>query len=438
MKRFSRLVVLALLLATVGLVGAVGAQDSIVIDFYYPSAVNADLQATFERYAAQFSEQYPNVQINVVYSGSYTQTRDTIITEIDGGGAGPDVAVMLTTDLYSFIERGDVVPAQQFIDGMDDADAFVADFYPAFLANSVDETGAIWAIPFQRSTPILFYNKDIFREAGLDPEQPPRNRDELLQFAEMLTTEDRWGFMLPIAGGFPIWLYQSFVIANGQNLVGDSPAEVYFNTPEGVDALNYIISLWNDYGVTPAGGTAWGDTPTAFTSGQAAIIYHTTGSLTGILANASFEVGVGFLPSGPAGEDGTGYGAPTGGGNLYIFNDPNRSEAETAAIWNWVMYLASPEIQSDWCAATGYVAARQSAWELDPLLTLTTERPQYLVARDQLAYAGKEFTSYRAIDVQGIINTTLSAILSGEATDIEATLATAQAQIDELLAPYQQ
>jgi len=437
MKLFARLLLLSLLLGLA--FSAASAQDeTIVIDFYYPSAVDANLQALFERYAEMFSAQYPNVTVNVNYTGSYTQTRDTIRTELDAGQTGPDVAVMLAIDLFSFIENGSIMPAQMFIDQMEDGEAFVADFFPAFLLNSVDEDGVVWSIPFQRSTPILYYNKDLFAEAGLDPEQPPRSLEELIEFADLLTTDDRWGFMLPIAGGFPIWLYQSFAIAHGQNLVEESPAEVYFNTPEGLAALQAINDLGNLYGVMPAGGTAWGETPEAFTAGRAAMIYHTTGSLTSILNNAPFEVGTGFLASGPANEDGTGYGAPTGGGNLYIFNDPNRSEAKLEAIWNWVMFLASPEIQSDWGAATGYIAARQSAWELDPLASLVEEFPQYAVARDQLAYSQKEFSSYRTIDIQGIINTTLSGIISGDVTDAAAALATAQAQIDALLEPYRQ
>jgi sn-glycerol 3-phosphate transport system substrate-binding protein len=186
----------------------------------------------------------------------------------------------------------------------------------------------------------------------------------------------------------------------------------------------------------PAGGTVWGDTPKDFTSGQAAIIYHTTGCLAGILMDAKFDVGVGFLPSGPAGADGTGYGTPTGGGNMYVF--ANASEAEQAAGWKWIQFLSSPEIQADWSANTGYIAARMSAWDIDPLKSKVAEHPQYAVARDQLSIAQREFTSYRAIDTQNIINATLSSIISGSVSldDAQKTLDDAQAQIDSLLAEY--
>ncbi|MFN7210326.1 MAG: ABC transporter substrate-binding protein, partial [Aggregatilineales bacterium] len=85
------------------------------------------------------------------------------------------------------------------------------------------------------------------------------------------------------------------------NLVEASPTEVFFNTPSTVEALEFFASLSRTHKVMPEGIIKWGDTPAAFTSGQAAIIYHTTGSLTNILRNANFEVGVGFLPQGKAG-----------------------------------------------------------------------------------------------------------------------------------------
>jgi len=415
----------------------VSAQEPIVIDFYYPTAVGGPITEILEGYAAQFEEANPGIDINPVYQGDYTQLRTTVQTEMRGGGTGPDVAVMLATDLFSFVEEGYIIPAQDFIDQMEDGEAYVNDFFPALLLNSYDEDGVIWSIPFQRSTPILFYNKDQFAEVGLDPEDPPQNRDELVEYAQQLALPDgeRWGLMLPVAGGFPIWLFQSFAIANGQNIVSDDPAVVTFNDPQVTEALEFMVML-GDEGVSPAGGSAWGDTPTAFTSGQASMIYHTTGSLTNILNNADFEVGVAYLPSGPANDEGLGYGTPTGGGNMYIFDDGSKTPEELDAIWRWIEFLSSPEIQADWTVQTGYIAARQSAWETDTLVNLLAEHPQYGVARDQLEYADREFSSYRAIDVQGIINTTLSSVLSGSETDAQAALDSAQAQIDSLLEEY--
>ena len=417
--------------------GAPGfAQDEeIVLDFYYPAAVSGPLQEAFERYAASFTEMHPNVTINVVFTGSYGQTRETVRTEIEGGGAGPDVAVMLSIDIFSFIEDGTIIPAQGFIDQLDDPEGFVADFFPAFMLNSVDAEGNVWTLPFQRSTPILYYNKEHFAEVGLDPEQPPRNVNELIEFAALLTTDERDGIQIPLAGDFPSWLFQSFAIAHGQNTVSDDPTEVFLNT-EATKASLAAIQELGDRGVMPMGGSAWGDTPTNFIAGAASMIYHTTGSLTFIRNNATFEFGTGFLPSGPPDENGEGYGAPTGGGNVYIFDDGTHSEAELRAAWEWAVHLASAAVQADWTNTTGYIATRPSAWEQDSLVNLVAEWPQYATAPAQLQYAGKEISTYRSIDVQTMINTVLSDIISGNESDPDLALGIYQEQIDALLEPY--
>ncbi len=437
MRRMFLFITTVLLLAA--LTFGVTAQDAVTIDFYFPTAVDGPISEILQGYADQFMEQHPEITVNVVYTGDYNQTRDTIQTELSSGNVTVDVAVMLAIDLFSFIEEEAVTPLQPLIEQLDDPQAFVDDFFPAFWTNSVDEEGVIWSISFQRSTPILFYNADLLAEAGLEV---PTNNEELIAVAQALDTETRDGLQVAVAGIFPSWLFQSFAAAFGQPLVGEDPAQVYLNTPETLAALEFVTRLGmpveeGGYGVGPMGGSAWGDTPTAFTSGQAAMIYHTTGSLTSILNNAPFEVGVAYLPSGPASADGTGYGAPTGGGNLYIF--ATSTPAEQAAAWEWVQFLASPEIQSDWSARTGYIAARRSAWELDPLASLAEEFPQYVVARDQLDYAVKEFSAYRTIDLQNIINTELSRVISGQVPLSQAgeVLANAQAQIDSLLAEYQ-
>jgi sn-glycerol 3-phosphate transport system substrate-binding protein len=423
--RFFVLSVMMLLLIAL----PVGAQDDpLTIDFYFPEATANNAQGIFEEYAEMFSADNPTIQINVVYQGSYTDLRTIAQTQL-AAGEGPDVAVMLATDLLSFVEDGSIVSAQGFIDSMDGADEYVSDFYHAFLLNSEDETGEIWTIPYQRSTPLLYYNTELFAEAGI--EQAPQNRDELLEVAQALTTDDRWGLWFP-SEGFPIWLFSAFQIAAGEPLVAESFEEVYFNTDATMEGLDYLLSLSGEYGVMPAGGLSWGDGPTIFTSGEAAMLVHTTGSLTRILNEADFEVGTAFLPFGPAGDDGTGFGAPTGGGNLYIF--ANSSPEEQAAAWEWVEFLSSPEIQADWTTRTGYIAARASAWDTEPLASLVESTPQYALARDQLEFAGKEFTSYRSIDVQNIINTTLGGIIAGDESDIAGALESAQAQIDSLLA----
>ena len=297
---------LGLCLFLVMSVGVASAQDDdvTVIDFYYPTSTDNPAVEIFQRYADEFNAANPDIEVVPVYAGGYDDITAAARNSIQNDMPGPDVAVLLAVDLFDFIDNDYIVPAQDFIDAMPDGEAYTEDFFPAFMENSVDGEGEIWTIPFQRSTPILFYNRDLFREAGLNPDQPPRNREELLETAQALTTNDRHGLYVPSAG-FPYWLFQSFAIAHGQNLVEQSPTEVYFNEPEVVEALDFFMSL-SEAGVQPEGALSFFDAPELFLEEEVAMIYHTTGSLTNIRQSADFEVGVSFLPSGPANEDGEG------------------------------------------------------------------------------------------------------------------------------------
>ncbi|MCB9460380.1 MAG: ABC transporter substrate-binding protein [Anaerolineaceae bacterium] len=427
------LLMLVVLVCVLPVAIGISAQDDITLDFYFPTAVDGPIVSTIEGYVAQFNEANPGITVVPSYTGSYTQTRDTIVAE----GMEPivDVAVMLSTDLYSFIQEETIVPAQSFIDTMDDPAAFVDDFFPAMLLNSRDADGTIWSIPFQRSSVALYYNADLFEAEGI---AVPTNTEELIAAAQALQTEDRAGLLIPVAGGFPTWMYQAFAAGFGQPLTAEDPSVVNFNSEASLDAVTFLTLVGTSaedggYGVGPAGGSAWGETPTAFLAGQAAMIYHTSGSLSNLLNNADFTVGVAFAPSGPEGP-----ATVLGGGNMYIFDDGSKTQEELDAAWAFVEFMSSPEIQSDWGVASGYVAARQSAWDMEPLASRVEEFPQYGVTRDQLDVAVMEFSSYDSINIDGIVNSTLSGILSGEVPleEAQATLDTAQAQIDGLLDAY--
>lgn len=420
---------LALLMLVVAPISVFAQSAPIEVKFYYPTAVGGPLTQIFDGYVEEFNKANPDVKVIATYAGGYDDISAAVQTEIQGQGEGPDVAVMLAADLPTFIDNNYIVPLQQFIDQMDDGKAYADDFFPAFMRNSVDADGQIWAIPFQRSTPVLYYNKDLFKEVGLDPAAAPKNRQELVDYAKKLTKPngERWGLEIP-SDGFPYWLFQSFAIGNGQNVVGDNFDDVFFNSPEVVSGLQFFSDLSQKEEVMPKGVIVWGDTPKDFTSGKAAMIYHTTGSLTNILKNATFDVGVGFLPAGDKG-----FGAPTGGGNLYMFS--TSTPEKQAAAWRWIQYLSSPEIQSNWGAATGYIAARKSAWDLDPLKQLTTDKPQYGIARDQLEFANRELSTHQALDVRQILGKAIVRVISGEQAAQES-LDQAQKEAEAILKQF--
>ena len=410
--------------------GGAASNQQIKLSFYYPVAVPGPITQIIDGYMADFTKENPNITVEPVLAGGYQDSMIKILTTLQGGGQPPDLAVLLSTDMWTLIDSDAIIPLDDCVAKIGGQD-YLNDFFPAFMLNS-QANGKTWGIPFQRSTPVLYYNKQAFQEAGLDPEKPPANWDELVEYGKKLTKTDasgnvvQWGLEIP-SDGFPYWLFQSFAIENGQNVVGDDPSAVNFNAPSTVEALDFVVSLSKEYKIMPEGIIQWSNAPNDFTSGKAAMIYHTTGSLTNILKQASFPVGVAFHPAKKT------YGAPTGGGNLYIFKDTPPEKQEAAC--KLIKFLTTPERAAQWSIDTGYVATRKSAYDTQAMKDLIAQHPQYLVARDQLEYAQRELSGHNGAELQKILGDAIQAAILGNKTSQQA-LDDAQAKADQMLAQF--
>jgi sn-glycerol 3-phosphate transport system substrate-binding protein len=122
-------------------------------------------------------------------------------------------SVLLSTDMFTLIDEDAIVPFDNFVKTADDK-AWLGSFYKAFMLNS-QTGGKTWGIPFQRSTIVLYYNKELFKEAGLDPNKPPATWAEMADYAKKLTKKDasgkvtQYGVQIP-SSGFPYWLFQAW------------------------------------------------------------------------------------------------------------------------------------------------------------------------------------------------------------------------------------
>src|SRR5690606_2987224 len=145
-----------------------------------------------------------------------------------------------------------------------------------------------WGIPFQRSTIVMYYNKDLFKAAGLDPEKAPANWDELDETAKKLTKRDangnvtQWGMEINSAGTYPYYLFQALPTANDVLLMNPEGTETYFDKPAVIEALQFWHDLAYKHNVMPQGTIDWGTTPKDFLEGKTAIMWTTTGNLTNV------------------------------------------------------------------------------------------------------------------------------------------------------------
>ncbi len=396
------------------------------ISFFYPVAVGGTITKYIDDLAASFNKENPGTKVTPIYAGSY---QDTIVKALTAHKSGqpPVTSVLLSTDLFTLIDEDAIVPIDNFV--KTDADrAWLKSFYPAFMLNS-QTGGKTWGVPFQRSTIVLYYNKEMFKEAGIS--QPPTTWAEMADMAKKLTKKDaagkttQYGLQIP-SSGFPYWLFQALAIENGVALANDAGNAVKFDDPAVIEALTYWVNLAKQ-GVHPAGIVEWGTTPKDFFERRVAMMWTTTGNLTNVKNNAKFDFGVAQLPGNKR------RGSPTGGGNFYIFKKSTPAQQEAA--FKFIKWITQPERAALWSIETGYVATSSAAYETDSLRKYGRDFPPALVARDQLPNALAEFSTHDNQRVTKALNDGLQAALTGTKTPAQA-MQDAQKEADRLLRNY--
>jgi sn-glycerol 3-phosphate transport system substrate-binding protein len=398
------------------------------ISFYYPVAVGGAIAKTIDGFAADFMKANPGIKVTPIYAGTYQETLVKALTA-HKSGTPPVTSVLLSTDMFTLIDEDAIVPIDNFVKTADDK-AWLNGFYPAFMMNS-RTGGKTWGVPFQRSTVVMYYNKDLFKEAGLDPNKPPQTWAELKTAATKLTKKDasgnvtQWGVQIP-SSGFPYWLFQTLTTTNGAVLANEAGTQVKFDDPKVVEALQYWVDL-GKAGVHPPGVVEWGTTPKDFFEKKTAIMFTTTGNLTNVKNNAKFDFGVAMIPGN------TRKGSPTGGGNFHIFKKATPAQQEAA--FKFIKWVTQPERAAQWSMDTGYVAVSAAAYGTDTLRKYGRDFPPALVARDQLQHSVAEFSTHENQRVTKALNDGLQAALTGTKTPAQA-MQDAQREADRILRAY--
>ena len=400
------------------------------VPFYFPVAVGGPITKLIDQYAADFNKENPAIKVAPIYAGSY---QDTIVKALTAHKAGtpPVASVLLSTDTFTLIDEDAVVPIDNFIKTAEDK-AWIGSFYKAFLLNG-QIGGKTWGVPFQRSTIVLYWNKELFKEAGLDPNKAPATWAEMVDMATRLTKKDaagkvtQYGIQVP-SSGFPYWLFQGFTTQNDVILANEAGNQVHYDDPKVIEALQFWVDLSRKQGVHPAGVVEWGTTPKDFMEKKVAMIWTTTGNLTNIRSNAKFDFGVAMLPAGKK------RGSPTGGGNFFIFKKATPAQQEAA--FRFARWLTTPERAAQWGIDTGYVAVTPAAWDTPAMKKYAADFAPASVARDQLPHAVAELSTHDNQRVTKALNDGLQAALTGAKTP-EQAMKDAQKEAERLLRSYQ-
>ena len=196
-----------------------GAKAATEIDLFFPVPVDGQLARDMATLIKNFNAAHPDIKATPVYTGSYDETliKTRSATE---AGKPPAAVVMSANFLTDLVIEKEIAPLDDLIkaDGQSD-DAFMGQFFPALHANAVIDR-QVYGVPFQNSTPLLYYNVEHFREAGLDPDRPPQTWDDLVAAAKKLTRREgdrvtRWGILMPSNYDYGGWILSALTMSNG-------------------------------------------------------------------------------------------------------------------------------------------------------------------------------------------------------------------------------
>ena len=365
-------------------------------------AMTAANEKTLETIVQEFNSSQNEVTVNLVFQGGYDDSLKKFLASL--GRANELPALIQTADIFAqlMIDSQEVTPVQDFID-REDYD--LSNFEPRVL-DYYRVGDRLYPMPFNLSGLVLYYDKNDFREVGLDPEKPPQTLEEVKEYSEKLLLKDssgnitRSGIALDVS---PPYLEQmlakagALYVNNGNGREGRA-TEAVFNGPEG----KAIFEWWADMvksglafnvGRNPSSA----DGLLAIGSNRVSMTIATSAALRSIFdvieagGAKGVELGVGPMP-GPQSPDG---GVIVGGGSLWIVKA--RPEAEQEAAWKFVRFLAEPEQQAEWYAGSGYFPIRRDAFDKPAAQAAEAKYPYLSVAPQQLQQGARNRATQGAL-----------------------------------------
>ncbi|GAK05282.1 glycerol-3-phosphate ABC transporter, periplasmic glycerol-3-phosphate-binding protein [Geomicrobium sp. JCM 19037] len=392
--------------------------DPIEIEYWY--AFGDKIGENNEALVEQFNEVQDDIIVTAHYQGNYEDLHSQTQASIAAGNA-PHVTLNEIASMGAFAEAGMTEDLTSYIEE-DNID--LNDFVEGLMGNSYIGEG-IYGLPYLRSTPILYVNKTMMEEAGLDS-SGPETWEEFEEYARALTNDKGGvGMTMPVN----IWFYEAFVKQSGGSVLNDDETEATFNEAPGVAAVEFIQRMYNEGTIkVPTGDEAGQVALQDFTNQNAGMVFSSTADLTNYLSiaeEAGFEVNTAFMPQNEQ------YGTPTGGANLVMVS--GHPDEEKKAAWEFIKWMTEPEQTVTASTNTGYLPMRESAIESEEMQSLYEQVPQYKVAVDQLEYAGPRPLNANYAEAQNILNDAItSALIEYNQTPQEA-LDEAAVRINSLL-----
>lgn len=401
------------------------------IDFWHSmGGVNGQaIDALVEKFN---KENEYGITVNAQYQGEYDDSLNKL-KSAQIGSMGADLVQVYEIGTRFMIESGWIIPMQNMVDAdnydLSQIEENLASYY------TIDDT--LYSMPFNSSTPLMYYNKDMFAKAGIT--EIPDSLEAIEAVGDKLLKDGGAGevMSLSIYG----WFFEQFIGKQGLEYANNGNGRTEKATAVAFDengAAKNIFEAWsslNKKGYAPIVGKG-GDAGLAdFSAGKSAITLGSTASLKQILqdVDGKFEVGTAYFPKIKSSDEG---GVSIGGASLWALN--NEDPKKTRATWEFVKFLISPESQAFWNAQTGYFPVTVAAHEEDVFKDNIAKYPQFETAIDQLhdsdpKYAGALLSVFP--EARAIVESEIESMLNGK-EDVDAAVSKTAEDINKAIEEY--
>ena len=404
-------------------------------------AMGGELGEKVNEIAEGFNASQGEYAINPVYKGDYTETMTGAIAAFRAGEQPHIVQVFEVGTATMMAAKGAIYPVYQLMaDTGQEWDP--NDYLPSVVGYYTTPEGEMLSMPFNSSTPVLYYNKNAFEKAGLDPETPPATWDELVAAAKATQAA---GYPCGFTSAWQSWVqienfsaWHNLPIGTKENGFAGFDTELTFNQTAVVDHIANM-SEWQKTKIFDYGGRKSESAP-KFYSQECAMYMNSSAAYAGVKTNATdFEFGIGKLPYYDTIE-----GAPQnsiiGGATLWVLQ--GHEDEEYKAVAAFFSYLSQPEVQADWHQSTGYLPITTAAYELTKKQGFYDENPGTETAILQMTNKeptanskGLRFGNF--VQIRDVINEELEAVWGGSKSAKEALDAAAE-RGNELLRKFEQ
>ena len=381
-------------------------------------AMGGELGERVGKIAADFNKSQSEYKVKAVYKGNYTETMTSAIAAFRAKKHPHIVQVFEVGTASMMAAKGAVNPVYKLM--KESGEPFDQNRYlAAVVGYYTTADGRMLSMPFNSSTPVVFYNKDAFRKAGLDPDKPPKTWPELAEACRKIVKSKacKYGFTT----GWQSWVqlenfgaWHNVPMASRANGFKGLDTKLMINSPLHVKHIQNMVD-WQKENIFKYGGRRSTPNP-LFINGEAAMLMNSSASYAGVKAGAKFDFGVAMLPYYPDVKDAPQNGI-IGGATLWVLSGHSRNDYKGVA--KFLNYLSLPEVQAWWHQQTGYVPITKDAYDLTREMGFYQKNPGTDIAIKQLNHKkptenSKGLRLGNFVQIRDIINEELENAWSGK------------------------